>query len=193
MIFSGQEQKMDIVEKNKKLEFHRVAVAVRDIQCAKEGFEAIYTLGSEPADNLYQTLLFGAVISYCRPITTSEGLGRSTKKWISFKNNEKYKKFHEELLDYRNNVVAHSHIENNKLYIYPTGMVLTAGEKSIELDEPMFGVKTPLLNKSDIVWYIELCEFQCSRMYDYLIPEIEARFMRKGLDLVPIRFNHEEM
>ncbi|CAA0093728.1 Uncharacterised protein [Zhongshania aliphaticivorans] len=183
---------MDIIEKNKKLEIHRVAVAARDIQCAKEGFEAIYKFDSEPADNLYQTLLFGAVISYCRPFMSSEGLGRSSKRWNRFESDID-KKYHEILLNYRNNVVAHSDIDNNKLYIYPTGMILTVGEHSIELDEPMFGVTTPLLNKSDMEFFINLCSTQCSRMYNFLIPEIESRFRGKGLTPAPIRFNHEEI
>lgn len=183
---------MDVVERSKKLEIHRVAVAARDIQCAKEGFEAIYKFNSEPADNIYQTLLFGAVISYCRPFTSSEGLGRSSKRWSRFESSVD-KKYHDILLDYRNNVVAHSDIDNNKLYIYPTGMKLTAGEHSIELDEPMFGITTPLLNKSDMEFFIDLCSAQCSRMYGFLIPEIESRFRSKGLEPTPIQFSHEEV
>jgi hypothetical protein len=183
---------MDVVERSKKLEIHRVAVAARDIQCAKEGFEAICNLNSEPADNLYQTLLFGAVISYCRPFTSSERLGRSSRKWSRF-GNDANKKYHDILLDYRNSVVAHSDINNNKLYIYPTGMTLTVGEHSIQLDEPMFGVATPLLNKSDMQFFIDLCSIQCSRMHEFLIPEIESRFRGKGLEPAPIQFSHEKV
>ncbi len=183
---------MDLAEKNKKKELHRVAVAHRDIGCAKSGFDAILSSGAEPGDNIYQPLIFGAVVSYCRPFMNSDGLGRSSKKWTRF-DDFALKDRHRELIEYRNSAVAHSSISQNDLHIWPTGVSISSGDKTIVLDEPGFAVRMPLLNGSSLPNYIELCEFQIARMIEYLIPEMEARFMRKGLLPIPFILTHDDL
>ncbi|MFJ1260747.1 hypothetical protein [Cupriavidus sp. CuC1] len=183
---------MDKKEKNARLELHRVAVAARDIDCATQGFELILELGSEPADTRYQPLLFGAVVSYARPFTSNDGFGFLPAKWHKFERRE-FSIAHDEIMKYRNTVVAHSDISKNKLHIYPTGVSLRVGEISFTLDEPMYAVATPLLNKSDIPKYIALCKYQHERMMSATIAAVEQRFMRKeGLPPVPFEFRHDQ-
>lgn len=192
LVYLASELRVDIVRRNKNLELHRVAVAARDIGCAKDGFNAIISLDSNPADHMYQVLLFGAVISYCRPFIGSEGLGKSSTKWTRF-DDRKIKNLHTDLLSYRNSTVAHSDIDNNQLHIYPTGMILRVGNNEHKLDEPMFGVSTPLLKKDNVPLYIKLCDIQCKRMYEFLIPEMESRFRNRGLPTKSIIFKYDEV
>lgn len=168
---------MDKRERNLRLELHRVAVAARDIECARHGFQLLLDLGCEPADNNYQPILFGAVASYARPFSSNDGFGLLPTRWRKFKS-QTLAAAHGELIEYRNTVVAHSDINTNKLYIYPTGVALRVGEHEHTLDEPMYAVATPLLNKSEIPLYIELCESQYSRMQASTINSMEERFMR---------------
>lgn len=184
---------MDKKEKNERLELHRVAVAARDMGCAKEGFLMILELDCEPGDSRYQPLLFGAVVSYARPFTANDGFGALSGRWAKFSSGE-LQVAHQQIIQYRNTVAAHSDISTNKLHIYPTGVTVVAGEVSITLDEPMYSVGTPLLNKSDIARYIVLCDYQRDRMTDATIAGMEKRFMRRpGLPAIPFQFHHDRM
>ncbi len=178
---------------NQSLEVHRIAVAARDISCAKDGFENIVELNANLGDKLYQSLLFGAVTSYCRPFTNNDGFGNMAGKWKKFGEHEELSKTHSELINFRNKVVAHSDISSNELIIYPVSGTLTVGEHSHVLEEPMFGVSTPLLSLKDVESAIKLCEFQESRMYDYLIDEIGVRFAEPLNGGNPFKFDHREM
>ena len=179
---------MENKERNIKLEFHRVAVAARDIDCAEQGFKLILELNCEPADNRYQTLLFGAVISYARPFTSNDGFGTLPRKWQKF-DSQDLQNLHTKIIDYRNTVAAHSDIKHNKLYIYPRGSILRIGEISQALDEPMYAIATPLLNKDEIPKYIELCQYQHGRMLDATIEFAKERFTQEG---EPFEFSHEQ-
>ncbi|WP_322880770.1 hypothetical protein [Pandoraea sputorum] len=184
---------MDTKEKNKRLELHRVAVAARDMGCAREGFLMIPELNCEPGDNRYQPLLFGAVVSYARPFTSNDGFGSLSAKWARFPS-DALLKAHLEIIEYRNTVAAHSDISTNKLHVYPTGVRLVIGENTHVLDEPMYAVATPLLNKSDIAKYVALCDFQWGRMMDAIIAGMEQRFMRRpGLPPEPFEFQYDRM
>jgi len=181
------------IRKRKMSDWSCIAVAARDMGCAKEGFLMISELKCEPGDNRYQPLLFGAVVSYARPFTANDGFGALSAKWSKFPTGE-LQEAHQEIIDYRNTVAAHSDISTNKLHIYPTGVSLMIGEKSLTLDEPMYAVSTPLLNKSDIVKYISLCEYQRDRMTDVIVAGMEQRFMRRpGLPPVPFEFRHDRI
>lgn len=178
-------------EKYTNLELHRVAVAARDITCAVESFSLMIEMKADQASDLYMSLLFGAVVSYCRPFTNNDGLGKSSKKWSQF-GDTNLTELHIELIDYRNNVVAHSDIKNNKLLIFPSGVNVQVGEDLITTDVPFFAIKTPLLNDDRIKSYIDLGKFQIDRMYGFLIPEMEARYMNKDIPPIPFEFRHDE-
>lgn len=184
---------MDKKEKNERLELHRLAVAARDMGCAKEGFLMISELKCEPGDNRYQPLLFGAVVSYARPFTANDGFGALSAKWAKLPTDE-LQVAHQEIIEYRNTVAAHSDIRTSKLHIYPTGVQLIIGENSLVLEEPMYAVATPLLNKSDITKYMALCDYQQDRMTDMIIAGMEQRFMRRpGLPPVPFEFQYDQI
>lgn len=183
---------MDKKELNARLELHRVAVAARDMDCARAGFSMILELDCEPADNRYQPLLFGAVTSYARPFTNNKGFGALPAKWERFES-EEFNNLHKEIIDYRNTVAAHSDIATNRLQILPTGVQLVVGGRSFTLDEPAYGVGTPLIGKSEIPTYIALCEYQRDRMSNATIAEMERRFMRRpGLPPVPFEFRYDQ-
>ncbi|KAB0458330.1 hypothetical protein [Vibrio kanaloae] len=178
---------------NQSLEVHRIAVAARDISCAQDGFENILELNAQLGDKLYQSLLFGAVTSYCRPFTNNDGFGNMASKWKKFAGNEVLAETHSQMIDYRNKVVAHSDISSNELTIYPVGGTLIAGEQRHILDEPMFGVSTPLLSIENVRSAVTLCKYQESRMNEYLIKEIGTRFSEPLNGGYPFKFNHLEM
>lgn len=183
---------MDKKELNARLELHWVAVAARDMDCAKAGFSMILQLNCEPGDNRYQPLLFGAVTSYARPFTKNKGFGTLPAKWERFESDE-FNSAHKQVMDYRNTVAAHSDISKNRLRILPTGVQLVVGEHSMILDEPAYGVGTPLIGKSEIPIYIALCEYQRDRMSSATIAEMERRFMRRaGLPPVPFDFRYDQ-
>ena len=179
---------MENKERHSRLEFHRIAVAARDIECAAQGFQLILELNCEPADNRYQTLLFGAVISYARPFTSNDGFGSLPKKWQKFYSHHLQEK-HAEIIEYRNTVAAHSDIKHNKLYIYPRGNILQIGEKSHFLDEPAYAITTPLLTKDEIPRYIELCQYQHTRLLDATIEFIKGHYTQES---GPFEFNYKE-
>lgn len=68
-----------------------------------------------------------AVISYCRPFTTSKGLPMLSLKQIGIKTTNDEKALHRRLMEYRNKVVAHTDADRMRLLV--TSWTAFEGEK----------------------------------------------------------------
>lgn len=117
-----------------KKELHRLIVAQSDVSEAFQAWETyVETL---PLENyaLRRALLSAIVISYCRPFTSNEGFGVLPAKWSHY-SDARHRKWHDQLLKARNEVIAHSDQAIRQVTIVPAG---------IELRPKLSGQLTPV-------------------------------------------------
>src|ERR1017187_10242539 len=68
----------------------------------------------DPHGHLYHACIAGLVVSYCRPFTSAQGLGRLPAEFDQFKNVENPEllaRMHADLFVARNKIIAHFDLE----------------------------------------------------------------------------------
>ncbi len=115
-----------------KLEFRRIAIASSDIHDAHLAAMHLIEVTKNPPPDipkdkytelrhpLYLPLLTALVVTYAKPFTDSDTLGRLKKKWEQF-DDPALKETHEILLTARNEIFAHSDALKRNIVIHPPG------------------------------------------------------------------------
>lgn len=106
-----------------KKELYKLAVARSDITAALEISNLVLREVKSLGDDLYYPLLNALIVCYSRPFSPNKPLGSLKKKWHKF-NNPDFQEIHEEILELRDKVVAHSDLEVRRVHIYPRGTPL---------------------------------------------------------------------
>jgi hypothetical protein len=90
---------------------------------------------------LYLPLLEAMIISYSRPFIDNDGLGVLSKQWSEFEDKE-LKKTHHFILNYRNDLVAHSDHTVRKIQIFSANANFGPMRKKQKMEGPGFAVST---------------------------------------------------
>ena len=157
----------------KYLDFKRVAIAHRDIQEAANGATFLIENNIKPAEAMYQVVFFGLTCSYAKPFTVNAGLGSASKKWYRFED-KSLQAYHEELLNYRNKLVAHSDSEMTQVGVLMDEIELTVEDEKHITHGPMLLVSSQLPPDGKIEKYLTLFEFQEARMSSFIYEFLEA-------------------
>jgi len=107
--------------KEKKKQFYKYAVALTDIRAALASCEMIindYDNLLNKNYDLFISLHTSIIVNYAKPFTDNKPLGRLPKKFSSFQDST-YQEMHKQLIDLRNQFVAHSDYNMRKVHIYP--------------------------------------------------------------------------
>jgi hypothetical protein len=146
-----------------KRDLHRLAVARSDIGAA--GDAATYLRDSKmgPQFRGYWALADAVVIAYGRPFTHNEPYGPLPGAYAKF-DDEIMRRVHGELLEARNQLVAHSPAEQREVRIVPKGCVLTQGKPPIQDTTVM--VRNAHLHPKRVARAVTLCEYQQRRISD---------------------------
>jgi hypothetical protein len=114
---------------------------------------------------LYLPLLEAIIISYPRPFTDNDGLGVLSKQWSTFED-EQLDEAHKFILNYRNELVAHSDHTVRKIQIFSPDANFGPMPKNKKIQGPGFAVSTfwiPLHRVETFHW---LCAVQGQRLID---------------------------
>lgn len=145
--------------RKEKLAFYKLAVAHSDIKSALVGFRQIVERNLDFGDPMFRTLIFGSVVSYAKPFVGNKMYGKLSAHWERFPT-PPLRHAHKELIDLRNQIVAHNDWEDVKVVLIPPGsQFIVEGHEPIEVDEMWFAVRTPGVHESRIGDYISVCEF----------------------------------
>jgi len=129
---------------------------------------------------LYLPLLEAIVISYARPFTDNDGLGVLPKKWSSF-DDKRLDEAHKFILDYRNELVAHSDHKKREIKIFSPDANFGPMPKGQKMDGPGFAVSNfwiPLHRVETFHW---LCAVQGQRLIDEAMKMLDELY--SGMEL----------
>ena len=107
----------------RKRELHKLVVARSDVNAARHACEVLLTRIKDLGDDLYMPLLYAAAISYGRPFSDNRPIGPLPGRWRRF-DDPRLQKTHDDLLETRNKLVAHSDPAERTVDIYPPGAPL---------------------------------------------------------------------
>ncbi len=113
---------------------------------------------------LYLPLLEAIIISYARPFTDNEGVGKLPKKWFQF-DSERFAQAHENILKYRNDLVAHTDKNARKIQIVPPNSLFIPTPKGMKPSGIGFRIRTYWIEIRQIQVYCELSAFQTNRLW----------------------------
>ena len=158
----------------KKKLFQKLVLAHSDIHSAYETCELFLekVAAGERSENtvkvglnnpLYLPLLEAIIISYARPFTDNDGLGVLPKQWSSFED-KNLAEAHRFILQYRNELVAHSDHTIRKIQIFSPTANFGPTPKRKKSDGPGFGVSTFWIPLHRVETFHHLCAFQGQRL-----------------------------
>lgn len=133
-------------------------MASNDISAAKEGFFHIIKSNCTFDDAITRALLAGAIVSYAKPFIGNSDYGSLQGKIIQFENTE-FKKIHQQLIKYRNKVIAHNDKDHVKIIMFPPGATLHVNTESVMLDEMSYAVSYSLITYENVATCLELCSY----------------------------------
>lgn len=176
--------------KQKKL-FQKLALAHFDIHSAYQtcelflekvaaGMQSNKTVQVGMENPLYLPLLEAMVISYSRPFTNNDGLGVLPKQWSEFKDKD-LKEAHRFILQYRNDLVAHSDHTVRKIQIFSPKVNFGPMRKDQKMEGPGFAISTFWIPLRRVEIFHGLFAFQGKRMIDEAMNLLDELYA--GMDL----------
>ncbi len=105
---------------NKKKELYKLLVARSDILAAHTTCDYFLANVKDMKHQLYFPLQSAIIVSYGRPFSDNKPLGPLKNKWGKFQD-QQLQKMHNDLLELRNKMIAHSDHEHRKAHIIPKG------------------------------------------------------------------------
>ena len=110
-------------------------VARQDITRALAITETALSMSDRMAKNDVMSWVFqvAAVVTYGRPFTKNEGIGKLKGEWTTFLGDEHLQDAHKKVMNQRHEVAAHVDLKWRPLFIAPAGTVTPTG---IVLTEP---------------------------------------------------------
>lgn len=119
----------------RKRELYRLLLARSDITAALEACRLFRSQVDKLGHPLYYPLFAAIVVCYARPFTKNRPLGPLPNKWATFAH-PMAQKTHDQILDARHQLIAHSDIDARGAMIVPPGFVVGRDEgKELVSDE----------------------------------------------------------
>ena len=128
---------------------------------------------------LFLPMLEAIIISYSRPFTNNDGVGVLQKKWSQFENPQ-FADAHEQILQYRNELVAHTDKNVRTIQIVPPNVCVVPTPKGKEMEGLGFRVRTVWIAARRIHLFHELSVHQATRMMDEVIKLFDELY--KGME-----------
>ncbi|MEO7402790.1 MAG: hypothetical protein ABIU95_03880, partial [Burkholderiales bacterium] len=145
------------VESIEHEEFRDLAIAHDDIQSARVVFEEVRQMFGGAADPIFRALVFGAIVSYCRPFQRL-----SQHPALAAFSTPRFRKAHQELAVAHQRLVLENDTGDDEVVrMFRDG----AGEED---DGMSFAVRTSLLNEQRLPLYIALCQALEMKLLEHL-------------------------
>jgi len=124
-------------------------------------------------------MLEAIIISYSRPFTINDGVGVLQKKWSQFENSQ-FADAHKQILQYRNELVAHTDKNVRTIQIVPPNVCVVPSSKGKEMEGLSFRVRTVWIAARRIRVFHELSVHQANRMFNEVIKLFDELY--KGME-----------
>jgi hypothetical protein len=108
-------------------ELFKLVIARSDFHAALLACDYLLAI-PDPPETLFNLHVAAIVISYARPFSQNRPLGPLAKKWGQFDDPDR-RKLHNDIIDARNKLVAHSDLSQLAVWIVPAGVELPTGKK----------------------------------------------------------------
>jgi hypothetical protein len=164
----------------------KLAIARSDVHAACVACDHLLAI-DDPPYTLYSTLVAAIVVSYARPFSQNRPLGPLPEQWGRFDDPAR-QKLHNEILEARNRLVAHSDLSERAVWVVPAGVELPNGTKR---DHPTIVVRTPALRSDRVNAIRDLCLDLLGRLSEE-IDELRGRTFPDaslGDDEIELRFD----
>lgn len=109
-----------------RMQLCKLIIARDSMESVAEASGLILTLKIDHTHKLYKPLHDAVVSSYGRAFTEMQPLGRLSKKWSKFDDND-LKKTHRMLMYYRHKNVSHTDFIKGRVVVYPKGAKMEDG------------------------------------------------------------------
>ena len=179
---------MDNAFREKIIEVYKLLVARSDVTAALDACDLMLKHVKDFLDDykhgLYGPFLNAIIICYARPFTRNKPFGSLGEEWKSF-SNAKHQQLHEDLIKYRDTMVAHSDFEIRKVVVYPNGVEMEglSNYKSIGVSAT---VSTKALTLEHIKDIRELCFDLGKRINEEVDIRLKELFGDESVPKMPI-------
>lgn len=155
----------------------RLILARRDMNDALDYVEFVLQKISSSRDILLEPLSCAAVISYSRPFVGSRRYPALPSRYSSFES-QKDLEFHKNVIEFRNNSVAHRDSELNPVFIIPKGAEVSWGDGKYKasLCSPGDSIALRTLSLRVFPRFKGICVFQLERLGDHILSEKDLIF-----------------
>ena len=151
----------DDTSRHLERELHKLAVARSDVAAAGDAAQFLRDTGMGPQFRGYWALADAAVIAYTRPFKHNQPYGPIPRKFGRFKG-EASRRTHRDLLEVRDELVAHSPARQREVYVVPAGSLLRPGGEALEDTTVM--VRDAHLHPKRWARVVDLCALQQRRL-----------------------------
>lgn len=139
--------------------------------------------GLDKHDLMSRVFQVAAVVTYARPFTRSDGIGRLEGEWTEFLGDVDLQRTHEKVMEQRHQVMAHADLKWRPLFLTPAG---TTGPEGLTLTEPKIMSLKPSLEP---VSY-EAIRLLCLHLFPRLCTAFDALYLEifpSGVGNEPVR------
>lgn len=107
-----------LLRSDKKKQLYKLAVALTDIMAAATSCNLFRETVDRINHPLYYPLLVSTVTCYARPFSDNKPLGSLPRQWRQF-SDRRLQKTHDDIINARNKIIAHSDLSERKVMIIP--------------------------------------------------------------------------
>lgn len=162
--------------RQRALDFYRLMVANTDFGVAETSAKMMQQFCDANDHSAFSVAFYAFVISYAKPFVGSKHVGPLKKEWSKF-DSEDFRNAHNEILDWRNTMIAHNDPTIVEPILLPPGCEIRVnGEIRDELTEMCFAVRYKVPQIERLKLYQSLIEYQRSRVLDRLAEEKDTLF-----------------